>query len=236
VSEAREIARAIALDRAYQISGQACRGCGLPAVRLFGDGQYSVAWFACRTCVPAREKRDLQADESVDTIADLELLTEVRPERQEGKRIDFFSVLVRSVERTYEHIERRKYCVPRLVVDGVSCVASRADGFVWKVRYELHYEPPRDLPNAKAVERLLAVANASDLAVESVRASAFEAFLDTFISAEEDEATALSERYETMVPATADRDMIARECVRHETRARTAREIKATWVNATRRS
>lgn len=49
------IVRAIALDRAYQMAGGSCSGCGLPAVRRFGNLN---PWMACASCVVSPDPAD----------------------------------------------------------------------------------------------------------------------------------------------------------------------------------
>lgn len=153
------LVRAIAFDRAYALAVATCAGCGLPAVRVFSD--YGVVWNACDVCLPAPDEVDLTVRMTSDLVA---LRAEDLPPGVREGTIDSphyrygcqLHVRVDSVDHVFELSDTDRRAV---VPDGVTTFSSAFDGRFWFRKPELR-ERVQDLPNRKAVERLLRIGRA----------------------------------------------------------------------------
>ena len=156
MSDVQDLIRAIALDRAYQIAGSTCRWCGLPAVRSFAPG--FVGQEACTSCVPP-PPRPKERDLVVEKPEDLTEIGAKTTERFTDVRVWPY-VFVRSVERFFELVEIRFLTEAAEKPDGVERFASFDPNKLWCRREDPRDVRPADLPNRKAVERLLRIAKA----------------------------------------------------------------------------
>jgi hypothetical protein len=149
------LARTIALDRAYQAaSPNTCQGCGLPAVRFFGDRtSYRPPFFACGVCRPPREHTEHSVDHVVADLDELSRLDLTERVTAQGSRQRFPLALVRSLGRAFSLEPSGS------TFDGVTTHVSCVDGYLWYSCYEVANTEPVDLPHRRAVERLLRIAS-----------------------------------------------------------------------------
>lgn len=149
MSEIQDLIRAIALDRAYQIAGWTCRWCGLPAVRTFEGLK------ACPSCVPPQPQPSdgiILVEHKAELVAlDAKAVTESFASERALPH-----VFVRSIGRFFDLFESRMLRNDQ--PDGAEQFASSDPAKLWCIRFADCDFEPKDLPNRKAVERLLRIA------------------------------------------------------------------------------